>query len=143
MDYLEQRKGPTGLRIFSKWENDGTPVARKRSVNTRFVFNEKKEYFNNFRRHLEENIMSFHPRAQVWKSKLKYWPGPSKVGYVIYCADNIKMIDMITNVLEFIEKENGYNIEIVVQMEAAFQTNSEKNYTTKLTIDTTKNIACI
>ena len=62
---------------------------------------------------------------------------------MIYCADNIKMIDMITNVLEFIEKENGYNIEIVVQMEAAFQTNSEKNYTKKLTIDTTKNIACI
>ena len=33
----------------------------------------------------------------------------------MYCSNNIQMVDLITNGLEVIEKDNGYNIEIDVQ----------------------------
>ena len=41
-------------------------------------------------------------------------------------ANNIQMVNLITNTLEVIEKENVYNLEIDVQSEAAFQTEIER-----------------
>ena len=91
---------------FIKWDNGGTPAARNFIINSRFIFNVTKEGVNIFRRHLQEKIMAFHPKGQVWKYKHQYCPYPSKVGYGMYCANNIQMIDMIINVLEVTEKEN-------------------------------------
>ena len=74
------------------------------------MLNGAKEYVNIFRMHLQENIMSFHLKVQVWKYKLQSFPDPSKVVYVMYCTNNIQIIDMITNILEVIEKGNGQKI---------------------------------
>ena len=105
---------------FSKWYTYGTPVARNRNVNARFMFNRTKEYINNFRRQIQENLMSFQKKAQVWRSKLQSYPKPSKFGHIIYGGNNIQAIDFITNVLEIVEKEKGKKIKIPVQVEASF-----------------------
>ena len=77
--------------------------------------------------------MEFHPKAQVCKSKLQSCPDPYKLGYLVHSANNIQMVDLITNVLEVKETENGYNIGIAVQLEAVFKMEAEikifyKNY---------------
>ena len=40
----------------------------------------------------------------------------------MYSAHTIQVIDLIKSVLEAIKKGNGHNIEIAIQLEAAFHT---------------------
>ena len=68
--------------------------------------------------------MAFHPKAQVWKSKLQSCPEPSKSVHIMYIAHTIQVNDLIKNLLEAIQAENGHNIETSIQAEAAFQTES-------------------
>ena len=84
---------------FIKWDNDGTPAARNFSLNARFMFNGTKEDVKIFRRYLQENIMAFHPNVQVCKSKLQSYPYPENFGYMMYCANNIQVIHLISNFL--------------------------------------------
>ena len=102
---------------FRKLDNYRTTTARNHSLTAHFMLNWTKKYFNIFRTYLQENIMKFHTKAQVWKSKLQSWPEPSKVGYGIYCAKNTQMVDLIKNVLGVIEKENFHHIGIAVHLE--------------------------
>ena len=44
----------------------------------------------------------------------------------MYCSNNIQMVDLITNGLEVIEKDNGYNIEIDVHLKSEFKMESER-----------------
>ena len=69
---------------FSKWDTDGTPTARNRNVNARFMFNGTTEDINNFRRRFQENLMAFLKKSQVRKSKLQSCIEPSKVGHAMY-----------------------------------------------------------
>ena len=43
----------------------------------------------------QENLMSFHSKSQVCKSKLQSCPEPPRVGHVMYCANNIQLNDLI------------------------------------------------
>ena len=74
---------------FSKWDTYVTPDARNLNFNAIFMFNGTTEDINNFRRQFQENLMAFHKKSQAWKSKLQPWSEPSKVGHVIYGANNI------------------------------------------------------
>ena len=65
-------------------------------------------------------------KSQVWKSKLQSCPEPSKFGHVIYGASNIQATDLITNLLTVAGKEKNRKIEITVQPQAEFQTDTEK-----------------
>ena len=87
------------------------------------MLNVKREDVKIFRRYLQENIMAFHPNVQVCKSKLQSYPYPENFGYMMYCANNIQVIHLISNFLEVIEKENTHKIKILVQLEVALQTN--------------------
>ena len=44
----------------------------------------------------------------------------------MYCANNIHSNDFIENVLKVIEKENGSKIEILINQEDVFHTDSER-----------------
>ena len=97
------------------------------------MFNGTPEDTNNFRRLLQENLKVFHDKIQVWKAKLQKCPEPEKVGHVMHGANNILASDLIYNVLKVVEKEMKLKIDILVQLEAAFHTDSEqeifyKNY---------------
>ena len=70
--------------------------------------------------------MAFHKKSQDRKTKLQSCPKPSKVGHVMYGANNIQATDFIKNVLTVVEKEKKNNFEISVQLEAAFQTDTER-----------------
>ena len=96
------------------------------NINARFMFNGTEEDVNIFRRLFQGNLMAFHNKAQVWKSKLRSCSEPSRVGHVICCADNIHSNDLISNSLEVIKKENVPKIEIAIHQEAVFQTDSER-----------------
>ena len=91
------------------------------------MLNVKREDVKIFRSHLKENIMVFHPKDQVWKYKLQYFPEQYKVGYVMYCSNNIQMVYLTTKNIEVIEKENGYNIEIYVHLKEAFKMDADIN----------------
>ena len=90
------------------------------------MFNGTKEDINNFRRNFQENLMAFHKKAQVCKAKLQSWLEPSKVVHVMYGANNIQSTDLIVNGLTVVEKEKNWKISIVIQLEAAFQTDIER-----------------
>ena len=79
--------------------------------------------------------MAFHNEAQVWKSKLKSCPETSRVGHVVYCANNIQSNDLIVNVPKVTEKEKGSKIEIYIHEKAAFQTDSKRKLFYKITTD--------
>ena len=53
---------------FSTWDKDGTRYDKPSRVNLRLLYNETKEYGEFLRRLLQDNIVAFHPKAQVWKS---------------------------------------------------------------------------
>ena len=54
------------------------PIARNRNINAQFMFNGTKEDINNFKILLQENLMAFHNKEQVWKAKIQSLPEPSK-----------------------------------------------------------------
>ena len=105
---------------------DGIQSVRNRNVNARFMFNGTEKDINSFRQMSQENLKDFHNKTQFCKSELQSFLYPSSVGHVIYYANNIQSKDIIENVLKLIEKENGSNIEISINQEAAFQTKSER-----------------
>ena len=41
-----------------------------------------------------KSIVPFYPKAQIWKFKIQSCPEPTKVGYVMYCTNNIKMVGL-------------------------------------------------
>ena len=75
---------------FSKWDNYGTLSDRNLIVKACFIFNRMVEDVNTFRSPFQENLMDFHAKVQVWKSKLQFYPEPYKVGHVMYFANNIQ-----------------------------------------------------
>ena len=85
------------------------------------MFNGTKYNINTFRILLQENLMAFHNKAQVWKAKLQSFPEPSKVSHKMYCANNIQASDLIYNVLSVHERENECKVEITFQLESSFQ----------------------
>ena len=57
---------------FIKWNGDDNPQETPRNVNIRILLNGIPEDINNYRRKFKYSIKDFHPKAQVWKSKMKY-----------------------------------------------------------------------
>ena len=74
---------------------DGTQAARNLNVNAIFMLNGTEEDVNSFRWLFQENLIAFHKKPQLWKSKLQSFPYPSRVGHVMYCANNIQLNDLI------------------------------------------------
>ena len=95
------------------------------------MFNKTKEDVNTYIRLIQENPMAFHRKAQVWKAKLQSCPEPSKIGHVMYGANNIQVSNLITKIIVFIERDRKCKIEIAVQLEASFQTDQERKYPSK------------
>lgn len=91
-----------GRANISKWEADVSPTARNRNVNARLVCSGTSEDRNKFSRILQENINTFHDKAQVWKENLQTWPEPSKLCHVIYGANKILDFDLISDVLSVV-----------------------------------------
>ena len=73
------------------------------------------EETNSFCKYFQDNIKIFNPNAQVWKSKLKSCPKPSKLGYIMYSASTLQVQELVNNMIIFIKKEKGKEIEIAVQ----------------------------
>ena len=46
---------------------------------------------NYFCKHFQDNIKVFNTKAQVYNSRLKSSPKPSKVGYIIYIAKTLQL----------------------------------------------------
>ena len=79
-----------------------------------------------FRRLFQENLLAFLNKTQVCKQKRQSCTEPSRVGHVMYCANNIQLNYLIANVLKVMEKEYGSNIEMAIHQESAFQTDSKR-----------------
>ena len=95
---------------FSNWDTDGTQAVRNCNANAIFMLNVTEEDVNSFRQLFQENLMAFHIKAQVCKSKLHSYPEPLRVVHVMYYDNNIQPNDFIKNVLKVIEKVNGSKI---------------------------------
>ena len=64
------------IAILRKWAEDRTPRAKPSKVNIRILINGISDNVNALRRHFQEHIKVFHPKAQVWKSNLQNFPEP-------------------------------------------------------------------
>ena len=78
-----------------------------------------------FRRHFQDHIKVFHPKAQVWKSNLQTFPEPSKVGFIIYSAHMLQVHHLTKNVLKATERENK-KTETAIQSEVDFQNEEDR-----------------
>ena len=105
---------------------DRNKSARIRNVNARFMFNGTEKDINSFRQMSQENLKDFHNNFFFCKSELQSFLYPSSVGHIKTRPHGRQSKDIIENVLKLIEKENGSNIEISINQEAAFQTKSER-----------------
>ena len=76
-----------------------------------------------FRRHFRDTIRDFHPKAQVWKAKLKTCLEPAKLGFIMYSAHTLQVSLIIKKFLKLIEQENGHSKEIKIQLNVSLQTN--------------------
>ena len=52
---------------FNKWQFYSTPQAKPRNMHIILLFNGPPEDPNTFRRHIQEDLKYFNPKAQVWK----------------------------------------------------------------------------
>ena len=68
---------------FSTWYKYCTRDANPRRVNLRLLYNGTKEDGDSLRQILQDNIVAFHPKSQVWKFKLQTRPEPSKVVFIM------------------------------------------------------------
>ena len=94
-------------------------------MNILLLMNGSLEDTNLSRRKFQESIRAFHPKAQLWKSKLQSCPEPSKVGFMTYRGNTFQVNLLINNVLSGIEQENGTVIEITIKSEVAFLMNKD------------------
>ena len=92
-------------------------------MHTRLIFNGAPEDHNSLRRHIQEYLQEFHPKAQVWKATLQTCLEPSKVGFIMYSENTLQMKLLVKNVLLVIKQEKDFYIEVAIQSEAAFLTN--------------------
>ena len=120
---------------FSTWDKDDTKDSKSRRVNLHLFFNETKGYGDSLQRLLQDNIVAFQTKAQVWKSKLKTCPEPSKVGFIMHSSQNFQTSYLVNNVLEVIKDEKWIDIEICTQLDPAFHTeNDRKSFYTSYNI---------
>ena len=110
---------------FIKWDGDSTPQAKPQNMNTMLLLNVSPEYSNTFRRYFQESLKEFHPKAQVWKAKLKTFLDPSKVGFIICSANTLQVNLLVNNFLSVIKQEIGPDIEVEIQLEAEFLRNED------------------
>ena len=103
------------ISSFRKWTEDGTPRAKPHNFNIRILINRIPEDINSFRRHFQYHTKVFHPKAQVWKSKLQSCPEAPKLVFNIYSAHTLQVHHLIINVVKDIERENGSTIETVIK----------------------------
>ena len=75
---------------FSNWEMDGTQSFRNHNIKDQCTSNVTEEDVNIFKRLFQENLIVFHNKDQVCKSRLQSCPNPSRVGHVIHCVNNIQ-----------------------------------------------------
>ena len=92
----------------------------------RLVFNGSPEDPNTFRRHIQESLKAFNPKSQVRKAKLQTCPDPSKVGFIMYSANNLQVNLLVRDVLSVIKKEKNLDIEVAIQSELDFLTNEDR-----------------
>ena len=122
---------------FIKWDNNGTGTDKPWNINFRFLFNRLAEYINTFRRIFQESIQTYSPKDQFWEAKLQSCPEPVNSGFIMYRTHSLQVKDIIHNVIKIIEKEQGQEMEITIQSEAAFQTDKESRILYKASTATT------
>ena len=63
---------------------------------------------------IRDNIKLYNNKAQVWKAKLKSCTEPSKVGYIIYIANNIQVQELLHNMIRNIKQDKGKDTESAI-----------------------------
>ena len=95
---------------FIKWDNDGTDISKPQNFDVHFLINDLTEDINTFLRRFQEIIQTYSLEDQVWKAKLKSWPKPAKVGFIMYSVHSLQVKYLVQNAIKIIEMEQGQEI---------------------------------
>ena len=80
----------------------------------------------------QDNIKYSHLKDQVWEDKLQSCLDTSKLGFVIYSAHTFQLNQIVKNILNMVEQENGQYTEVAIRSKVAYQMDEYRNFFTKI-----------